>query len=176
VGLAAAPDRREALVSVLRPADALGREDVRAIVDALARRAGPGAERRTWVRARYAGQGHELEVPVHDGDDGTALAARFAAVHAERSGFTLPRAVEVVSARHAASTPAVAPRFSRPAPVGAGDAPASAGAFRHVVDAAAAADDVVRGPATIALADATVLVPAGWRARALATGGWMLDA
>jgi hypothetical protein len=114
VGLAAAPDRREALASVVRPADALSAADVRAVVDTLAARAGAGAERQTWVRARYAGQGHELEVPVRDGDDGPALAARFAAVHRARSGFTLPSPVEVVSARHAASTPGARPRFERP--------------------------------------------------------------
>jgi N-methylhydantoinase A/oxoprolinase/acetone carboxylase beta subunit len=48
--------------------------------------------------------------------------------------------------------------------------------MRHVADADARPDDVVRGPATIALADATVLVPPGWTARALAVGGWMLEA
>jgi N-methylhydantoinase A len=177
VGLAAAPDRREALASVLRPADALAAADVRALVEGLAARAGAGVERRTWVRARYAGQGHELEVPVHDGDDGAMLAARFAAVHATRSGFTLPRTVEIVSARHAASTPGTAPQFSRPQVARDGaEVDAAAGEFAHRDDRWARADDVLRGPATIALADATVLVPPGWTARALAIGGWMLEA
>jgi hypothetical protein len=45
-----------------------------------------------------------------------------------------------------------------------------------VLDASAGAGDVVRGPASIALADATVLVPGGWTARALEVGGWMLEA
>jgi N-methylhydantoinase A len=179
VGLAAAPDRREALASVLRRADALTAADVRACVADLARRAGAGAERRSWVRARYVGQGHELEVPVRDGDDGPALAVRFAELHLARSGFTLPRAVELVSARHAATTPGAAPRFARPAPPArAHDREAARpapGAVARVDDARAAADDVVRGPATIALADATVLVPGGWTARALAVGGWMLE-
>jgi N-methylhydantoinase A len=183
VGLAAAPDRREALASVLRRADAFTAADVRACVAGLARRAGVGAERRSWVRARYVGQGHELEVPVRDGDDGPALAARFAELHLARSGFTLPRAVELVSARHAATTPGAAPRFARLAPPARArdreaDRPArgvAPGAVAHVDDARAAADDVVRGPATIALADATVLVPGGWTARALAVGGWMLE-
>jgi N-methylhydantoinase A len=175
VGLAAAPDRREALASVVRPADALSAEDVRAVVDTLARRAGAGAGRQTWVRARYAGQGHELEVPVRDGDDGPALAARFAAVHRARSGFTLPSPVEVVSARHAASTPGARPRFERPAPV-PNDSRDGGGARAHARDEHASAGDVVRGPATVALADATVLVPGGWAATALPTGGWMVAA
>jgi len=33
----------------------------------------------------------------------------------------------------------------------------------------------VRGPATIVLADATLLVPHGWTARALDLGGWMVE-
>jgi N-methylhydantoinase A len=175
VGLAAAPDRREALASVVRPADALSAADLRAVVDTLARRAGAGAERQTWVRARYAGQGHELEVPVRDGDDGPALAARFAAVHRARSGFTLPSRVEVVSARHAASTPGTRPRFERPAPL-PDDHRDGGGARAHARDEHASAGDVVRGPATVALADATVLVPGGWAATALPTGGWMVAA
>jgi N-methylhydantoinase A len=177
VGLAAAPERREALASVLRPADALGAADVAALVDALAGRAGAGAERRTWARARYAGQGHELEVPVGPGDDGPTLGARFAELHRRRAGFALDRPVEVVSARHAASTPGRAPRFARAAPAGGRPpAPAGAGEVARWADAQAGADTVVRGPATVALADATVLVPGGWAARALPTGGWLLEA
>jgi hypothetical protein len=34
---------------------------------------------------------------------------------------------------------------------------------------------VVGGEATIALADATLLVKAGWVARALELGGWLLE-
>jgi hypothetical protein len=68
-------------------------------------------------------------------------------------------------------------RFARltSAPV-AGDSVVQGGAFRRLRDAAVRVDDLVRGPATVALADATVLVPAGWTARALAIGGWMLEA
>jgi N-methylhydantoinase A len=182
VGLAAAPDRREALRSVMRPADALDAAALAAMTDDLARRAGAGAERRTWVRARYAGQGHELEVPVLAGDDGAALAARFAEAHAARVGFTLPRAVEVVSARHAASTPGAAPRFVRASAggtsaVGASRASADGGLAGGavVVDAGGPVPARVVGPATIVLPDATALVPGGWVARPLDAGGWMLE-
>jgi N-methylhydantoinase A len=170
VGLAAAPDRREALASVMRDAASLDAAEVAALVDALAARAGAGAERRTWVRARYAGQGHELEVPVLPGDDGTALAARFAEAHASRVGFTLPRAVEVVSARHAASTAGAEPRFGRTS------ARADAGRGAVVVDAGGPVPATVTGPATIVLPDATAMVPAGWTARALDVGGWLVEA
>jgi N-methylhydantoinase A len=175
VGLASAPERREALTSVMRAADALDASAVAALVDALATRAGAGAEQRTWVRARYAGQGHELEIPVHAGDDGAALAARFADVHARRVGFTLPRAVEIVSARHAASTAGPSPRFAR---AGTRDAstPAREAGGVVIVDAGGPVPARVDGPATIVLPDATALVPAGWTARALDIGGWMVEA
>jgi N-methylhydantoinase A len=174
VGLAAAPERREALASVMRPTDALDAGALHALVEGLARRAGAGAERRTWVRARYAGQGHELEVPVHDADDGSSLAARFSAVHQQRVGFTLPRPVEIVSARHAASTSGPAPRFTRGSARAELSRRADGAAIVH--DMAGTAPERVEGPATIVLPDATVLVPAGWTARALAIGGWMLEA
>ena len=174
VGLAAAPERREALTSVMRPAAELDASAVHALVDALARRAGAGAERRSWVRARYAGQGHELEVTVQDGDDGEALATRFAALHLRRVGFTLPRAVEIVSARHAASTPGPSPRFTRGSTAGESTRRDDGATIVH--DAGGVAPSRVSGPATIVLPDATVLVPAGWTARALEIGGWMLEA
>ncbi|GJG84892.1 hydantoinase [Gemmatimonadetes bacterium T265] len=175
VGLAAAPDRREALVGVARAADALPADVLGALVAQGAARTGAGAERRTWARVRYAGQGAELDVPVHDGDDGRAVAERFAAAHARRAGFTLERPAEVVSLRHAAVTPGTAPVFARTAgaPVPSlGDSPGPA----RVDDAAVRTGDVVRGPAAIALADATAFVPAGWSARALPTGGWLVEA
>jgi N-methylhydantoinase A len=174
VGLAAAPERREALTSVMRTAAELDAPAVHALVDALARRAGRGVERRSWVRARYAGQGHELEVPVQDGDDGEALATRFATLHLRRVGFTLPRAVEIVSARHAASTPGPSPRFARGGTIG--DRSRRDDGTTLVHDAGGAAPSHLEGPATIVLPDATVLLPVGWTARALEIGGWMLEA
>ncbi|HEY0780439.1 MAG TPA: hydantoinase/oxoprolinase family protein, partial [Gemmatirosa sp.] len=170
VGLAAAPDRREALIGVARFADALSAEMLGNVVDRAARSAGAGLERRSWARVRYAGQGAELDVPVHGGDDGAAVAVRFAAAHARRAGFTLERAVEVVSLRHAAVTPGASVVFARATtPIGADGVPSSD-------DAGARAGDVVRGPATLALADATLFVPDGWAARALEIGGWWVGA
>ncbi|MGZ8469270.1 MAG: hydantoinase/oxoprolinase family protein [Gemmatirosa sp.] len=174
VGLASAPERREALTSVMRAADTLGVGDVGALVEALRARAGAGAEQRTWARARYAGQGHELEIPVQRGDDGAALAARFADVHARRVGFTLPRAVELVSARHAASTAGPAPRFGRTS--ARDETTRSRLQSGIIVDAGGPVPSRVEGPATIVLPDATALVPAGWTAHALDVGGWMVEA
>ncbi len=179
VGLAAAPDRREALVGVARQVDALSAEVLGSLMARAAARTGRGAERRTWARVRYVGQGAELEVPIEDGDDGAALATRFAAAHAQRAGFTLDRAVEVVSLRHTASTPGMAPVFARSAvtaPPHGVISGAPPGAMARFDDAHTRTDDVVAGRAAITLADATVFVPEGWTARALAIGGWMMEA
>jgi N-methylhydantoinase A len=162
----------------MRDAAALDAATLGALLDALARRAdaaGAG-ERRWWLRTRYVGQGHELDVPAAPGDDGGTVSARFTALHARRAGFTLDRSVEVVSARASVSGAAHAPTFGRAAaPAGvaapfAVDEPAG-----RYVDAGVALDAVVRGPATVALPDATLLVPAGWTARALPIGGWMVE-
>ena len=178
VGLALAPDRREAVASVVREAADVSAADVARLVAALSARAGgvPGAAHRTWVRARYVGQGHELELPVEAGDDGAALTARFAALHEARAGFTLPRGVELVSARHAATGAGAVARFARGGRMAAAQStPPRAGGRTVVVDAGGSVPAGVRGPATIVLADATLLVPHGWTARALDLGGWMVE-
>jgi len=170
VGLAAAPTRREAIASVMRPAESLGTGDLAAVRASLGARAGGSRDdvERTWFRARYVGQGHEMEIPVLDGDDGSAVARRFGEWHLARVGFTLPRDVEVVSARQTRSAPAHAVRFARGERVGA--------APRGLVDDGLALDAVVHGPATIVLPDATLRVPGGWTARPLDIGGWLVEA
>ncbi|MEP6689764.1 MAG: hydantoinase/oxoprolinase family protein [Gemmatimonadaceae bacterium] len=153
LGLAIAAERRDSLVSVMRRADAITATELRATYDAFTARAGPGYRSEWWARARYAGQGYELEVPIASDDDGASVAARFVAGHASRYAFTLDRPVEIVSARHAAS----------------GDG--------H--DARLVRDDErgerLVGPSTLALADATMLVAHGWTARPLPIGGWLLE-
>jgi N-methylhydantoinase A len=52
-------------------------------------------------------------------------------------------------------------------------APADTDAF---IDDGAALEVAVRGPATLALPDATLRVADGWTARALPTGGWLVEA
>jgi N-methylhydantoinase A len=167
MGLAIAPERRESLCSVMRRAHEITSADTHAICSALAHRAGAGAERRSWARARYGGQGHELEVPLAPGDDGTVLADRFAAVHEARYGFTLDRPVEIIGARHAASGARHAVQLARHG--------ASAWRSDEPIDTGAPLDAVVRGRAVIALPDATLLVASGWVARALPIGGWILE-
>jgi len=174
VGLALAPARREAIGSVMRRASELSADDVASLVESLGARAGGAAddEARTWVRARYTGQGHELEVPVTPGDDGAALARRFSEWHAARLGFTLAHDVEMVSARHAVSAPGHAATFARASRA----APAAFERDGVMVDDGAALEATVRGPATVVLPDATMRVADGWTARALPIGGWIVEA
>jgi N-methylhydantoinase A len=154
LGLALAAERREAMASVMRRLDALASQDLTALLDVLRARAETAAGRdvQWWLRVRYAGQGHELDVPVTAGEDTSTLGARFAELHASRFGFTLQRPAEIVSARCAVS-----------------------GTPRKLRLAADGRALLVRGPATVALPDATLLVKRGWAARSLELGGWLLD-
>ena len=165
LGLALAPTRREALASVVAPASGLARETVAALIDRLQRLAGRAAKAETWLRARYRGQGHELEVPVTVEMDGIAVAQRFIEIHHRRFGFSLDLPVEVISARHAASG---VPRTASLARRGASRF-ATDGGRR---DDGGAFDATIAGPTSIALPDATMLVAPGWTARALPIGGW----
>jgi N-methylhydantoinase A len=168
LGLAMSAERRESMASVMREAAALGRDELARRAEELARRAGAGDHaRHWWARARYVGQGHELDVPFAPGDDGSCLAARFAELHAARFGFTLDRPVEIVSARHAAVGAGRDVRLER-----RGE---SRWEPEAMVDGGAPLDAVVRGVAVIALPDATLLVPGGWTARSLPIGGWIVE-
>ncbi|MEP7088357.1 MAG: hydantoinase/oxoprolinase family protein [Gemmatimonadota bacterium] len=159
LGLAIAPERRDALASVMRPAHALTAPEMRELDTLLVARAGAhgGAEggqvTQRLLRARYYGQGHELEIPFAPGEDGTAITSRFAGEHEKRMGFTLEREIEVIGARIAISGAAREPRLAAP----------------HF------ADETRRGPDVIALVDATLFVADGWTARALAIGGYIVE-
>jgi N-methylhydantoinase A len=169
VGLAITPERRERMISVLARTDAL---DAAALRLALQRAAHDveGGERweRHWVaRVRYVGQGHELDVPAHPGDDGSAVASRFTALHASRNGFTLDAPVEMIGLRHVASGPAHPIRFARGA--------ASAWSASNMVDDGGMFDARVSGAAVIALPGATLRIAPGWMGVPHETGGWMLE-
>jgi N-methylhydantoinase A len=155
LGLAIAPERRESMASVMRPAESLDRATLLDRMTRLEERAGAVAQgvAHWWARARFAGQGHEVDVSLDRGDDAAALEARFIAVHHERFGFTLERPVEIVSLRCSVT--------GAPWPL-----------ELHRVDHV---ESVVRGAATVELPDATLHVRDGWTARTLPIGGWMLE-
>ncbi|GAC1683395.1 MAG: hydantoinase/oxoprolinase family protein [Gemmatimonadaceae bacterium] len=168
LGLALAPMRRDALGSLMRLADSLDRPALQAALPEVAGMGETTARCDRTVRARYVGQGHELDVPVGREDDGPAVASRFAALHMRRFGFALDRAVELVSARSTVTGPVLAPTFARRG------RSSWDSTRRH--DDGRGLDATVHGHATITLPDATMLVQRGWTARALEAGGWMMEA
>lgn len=166
LGLAMAPERREAAASVMQRTARLDAARVRAVAESLA--AEVAGEVRAWTaRTRYVGQGYELDVPCAPGDDGTTIAARFAERHQLRYGFVLDRDVEVVSMRHTASSQAEQVRFARQG--------APSWSARDLDDDGSPCTAELAGEAVVTLPDATLYVAPGWNARALAIGGWLME-
>jgi N-methylhydantoinase A len=169
LGLAITAERRERLVSVLAPTSALSqpalsREMTRAADGVVTE---PGWARRWIARARYVGQGHELDVPIHEDEDGAALATRFAALHAQRNGFTLDTPVEVIGIRYVTSGPSHDVRLER-----TGESRWDAA---QPVDDGGMLDVRLTGPAVVALPGATLRVASGWVGAPHRTGGWILE-
>ena len=171
VGLALAPERREGLASFLVHCDSLQESSLSAaltnLIDGLRAHDGEALEARSWARARYVGQGYELEVPVSAVDTGADIAARFGAMHNQRVGFVLDRAVECVSLRVSLVGARWPVTFARTA--------ASGSELPPDVDDGRVMDRAIHGPFTVRLTDATMHVKEGWTARALPIGGWMLE-
>jgi N-methylhydantoinase A len=169
LGLAITAERREQLVSVLRLAAELRGEDVAQLLERSASGVGERGhwERRWTARARYAGQGHELDVAVQPGDDGAAIAERFGGLHRARNGFTLEAPVEIVGLRHVASGAAHPVRFAR--------REGSAWRDDSRVDDGGTFAAELRAGDVVALPGATLRVTDGWRGVPHATGGWILE-
>ena len=168
VGLAITPERRERMVSVLARADGLDGAALRAALSRAAEGvAGDPTWDRSWTaRMRYVGQGHELDVATFEDDDGDTLARRFAALHAQRNGFTLDAPVEVIGIRHVASGAAHPITFARAAH--------SAWRLSRAVDDGGTFAARIAGPAVIMLSGATLRIAAGWIGEPHPTGGWLL--
>jgi N-methylhydantoinase A len=169
LGLAITAERRERMISVLALTDrldasVLGRELARA-ADGVA--VGAGWQRIWIARVRYVGQGHELDVPVLEGDSGAVLASRFAALHAQRNGFTLDAAVEVIGLRYLASGPSHPVRFQRAGP--------SRWTAARLIDDGGPVDARLTGPSVVALPGATLRIAPGWLGVPHDTGGWILE-
>jgi len=171
LGLAMTAERREGMLSVMRRAETLDAEVLNsALRDAERRADGPASWSRAWfLRARFVGQGHELDVPASPGDAPHALRERFAELHRARMGFDLPADIEIVSVRCVVSDAPRPVTFER-----RGGAPWDP---RLLMDdgGVGACGVSLTGPTSVVLPDATLLVSPGWRATALDMGGWMLE-
>jgi N-methylhydantoinase A/oxoprolinase/acetone carboxylase beta subunit len=167
LGLAVAPERRTAIGSVMARLDEMSGDALASVFDALAARNGSAPDVAHVARMRYRGQGHELEVAFEPGMTPRALAERFTALHLRRYGFELPAQVEIVSARSVRSGETRSVALSRSGPNAWSD---GAG-----MDDGGLLDATVTGRRVIALPDATLLIPKGWRGTALPLGGWFLE-
>jgi len=167
LGLAIAPERRVAMASVMRRVDQLRDDELAGLAHAMSARNGR-APHVSWIaRARYRGQGHELEVPFEPADPPAALGDRFAGIHRDRYGFVMDAPVEIVSARCARSGDTFSISLARSGP--------SRWHEDEPSDDGGELDAVLSGPRVVALPDATLLVTPGWTATALPIGGWMLE-
>lgn len=155
LGLAMTPERRETMASVMQPLESWADSGRLALLHALSATMPAELMKRKWLaRMRYAGQGHELDVPLTRVQTRTQLSKSFSTLHEKRYGFSLPYPIEVVSVRHVAEGKGRAPRLAREA------RPAVA---------------KLRGPVSLALPDATLHVAKGWGARLLPAGAWQLE-
>jgi N-methylhydantoinase A len=172
LGLAIAPQRYMATASVMKTlgelaGDALPFASLEASLKSTTSRNGGGGDLKHFARARYLGQGHELDVEISPSLGSDGIRARFLASHNERFGFTLDRDVEIVSVRCSLS-------------VGGSTMQLARRGRSHWSDDARFDDggemqSTVPGRATIGLPDATLLVADGWTASSLAIGGWKLE-
>jgi len=158
LGLAMTPERRERMMSVMLSLDAWTDDERVAVLEDLAAHndsASGNARKHTWfARMRYLGQGHELDVSMTPTATRKAVADGFVSAHDARYGFRLDATIEVVSVRHVTEGPA------RRITLEAEKRPMT----RRLV-----------GPASLALADATLHVAKGWKARLHQTGSWLVE-
>jgi N-methylhydantoinase A len=170
IGLAVARERREAMMSVMELADEMDSGRLESIDAALRVRVeAPRAwAHDTTIRARYAGQGHELDIHLEERTGAGLTRMKFEATHEGLFGYRLDRHVELVSARHASTGEHRDVTFARHGSPVPWDEAAP-------IDTGGPLSATINGPVSIALPDATLYVAPGWRATALEIGGWMLE-
>src|SRR4030095_5376582 len=155
LGLAIAPQRYMATASVMKP---LGQPETRAVLTpafeaalrAVSGRTNGDANIKFFGRARYVGQGHELDVEISSALGSEAMKDRFGARHEERFGFTLDRDVEMVSIRCSASIGGREVQLARRG--------RSAWSNENRIDDGREMNGHATGRSTIVLPDATLLI------------------
>jgi N-methylhydantoinase A/oxoprolinase/acetone carboxylase beta subunit len=157
------------MVSIMRTARDLSRTTLLAALTAASDRTGSRESwTRSWfLRVRFEGQGHELDVPAALTDSADDIRDRFRELHRARVGFDLPVDVEIVSARCVVSDTPRSVALERRGP--------SCWTDEALVDDGGTLRATIARPCSVALPDATMLVSPGWRATSLAIGGWMME-
>jgi len=192
-GLLAADETHDAARTVRLGLSNATAGDLAAAFDALEARAlddasSPDAARiERAADCRYAGQRFEVTVSADPEDadgsvDPATLASRFGDAHERAYGHRLDAAVEAVTLRVTATVPVEAPTVARE---GAADAargsrtvtfPRTGAAAATVFDRDALAPDAdVTGPAVLAGAESTTVVPPGWEGRVRRDGTVVLE-
>lgn len=180
LGLCASERRRDTARTVMLSGAELSRERVAAEVEALIEAAGaalaPSAEPRLTYGLRYAGQAFELPVAGPPDPDPADLVERFERAHEERYGHRDPEGeVILVDIGLALVEPGPAPR---PAAALAGSLEESRRRVRaggewveaRLLRGEPPAGTRSDGPVVFELPEATLVLPAGWRAEVDAAG------
>lgn len=186
-GLLAAPARVERSASLLVDLEEATSEELSEAGERLGERAREalgeaGASIGHRVSARYAGQSHEITVPV-PALTGQAIRDAFEAAHEARHGYRLEEAsIEVVTVRARASTrPVLAPPRDEAPPDGGSPAwvgtveawhqePGERVPTRVAKESALTPGHAFKGPCLVMGAGSTLLVPPAWKARVLQGG------
>lgn len=190
-GLLVAPERRESTFTVLRPLARVTAQESEAFFksahDGLSEPAPEGAGVFQTAALRYLGQGFEVEIPVEQPRDLEDMAQRFHRAHEQEYGFSLPDSpVEWVELRVVWEMPAEDWSFpdagktgeaERQTPLwelrsgrrGAQQQPVKSAA-RLLQRGALEVGSHIEGPAILLERDATIYIPTGWRANAVAGG------
>lgn len=177
LGLVAADERHETGTGVHRQLEEDATAELESILAALEAEALERCQDSAVARiertaaCRYAGQSHELTVPVGTPITEDTLTDRVHAAHRRRHGYTLDDPVEVVSVRVAAvvdgSMPSVAVDVTDAGPIGHRHARVPPGEGREYA-VYQAIPQRATGPCLIERPNATVVVPPGW---SIAAGG-----
>lgn len=175
VGLVGSERRRDLVESVLLSGEALRRDAIAEIVERLAQRgrsdlADDGAEVRPAYDLRYAGQAFELTVAGSASPEPAELRKAFDDAHEDRYGYRDEQAeLELVTVRAAVALPATdLPAGDRAAAGDGGSRPAIFDGREVTCPVVRGAPDQLDGPAIVELAEATLVVPPGWRVNAAA--------
>ncbi len=191
-GLLVAPERRESVVTVLRPLREITPQQARTYLqqamDGLSEPPPQNANLMRSAALRYLGQGFEVEVPVNEPEDLEGLAEAFHQAHQHEYGFALPGSpVEWVELRVAWEVPAPEWAFPEPSaqppadgqsplwelrPDSHGELAPTQTTARVLPRRALAAGERLDGPAVLIERDATIYIPTGWTAR-MTTGGYL---